>query len=302
MQAGAIPICLVTGFLGSGKTTLLQRLVVQLHGRRVAYLVNEFSPVDVDGRLLDLPDDALVSLPGGSIFCRCLVLSFIRALQQLHQMNPEGVVIEASGVADPSVIHKMLQETGLDAQFTIARVITLVDPGTYHKLASIMTAVPAQVRAADLVLINKSDLYPDDVMEQVTTAVRRENPTAQIAVTCRADVPIDPFVPQSVPVTEGDYAACADPRFTRFEPTAPRPVNLAALRSDVRSIRESIYRLKGLINTADGALLVEIAGDHWTETPVPAQADNTLVIIANGSDPESARALANRFASGAYSA
>ncbi len=302
MQAGVIPVCLVTGFLGSGKTTLLQRLVTQLRGRRVAFLVNEFSPVDVDGRLLDLPDDVLVSLPGGSIFCRCLVLSFIRALQQLHQMNPEGVIIEASGVADPSVIHTMLTETGLDAQFTIARVVTMIDPGTYHKLASIMTAIPAQVRAADLVVINKSDVYPAELVAQVTAAVRQENPSARIAVTVRADIAIDPFSRQALPETSGDYAACADPAFVRLEPTAPLPVRLDALRSDVQTISNTIYRLKGLVNTPDGAVLVEVAGGHWMETPIDAPADNTLVIIANGAEDGPARLFADRFTAGAYSA
>ena len=55
-----IPLCLVTGFLGSGKTTLL-RHIAQCEFLRLAFLVNEFSAADVDGRrprrqhLLHLP-------------------------------------------------------------------------------------------------------------------------------------------------------------------------------------------------------------------------------------------------------
>ena len=38
-----IPLALVTGFLGSGKTTFLERTVAKYRGRRIVYLVNEFS-------------------------------------------------------------------------------------------------------------------------------------------------------------------------------------------------------------------------------------------------------------------
>ena len=67
-----IPIRLVTGFLGSGKTTLLKNLIRQNQSRRLAFLVNEFSPTDIDGSLIANLTPDYLSIPGGSIFCRCL--------------------------------------------------------------------------------------------------------------------------------------------------------------------------------------------------------------------------------------
>ena len=63
-----IPLSLVTGFLGCGKTTLLQRLIEGNQRRILVYIVNEFAEADVDGRLLELGEDQVVSIPGGSIF------------------------------------------------------------------------------------------------------------------------------------------------------------------------------------------------------------------------------------------
>jgi G3E family GTPase len=78
-----IPLSLVTGFLGGGKTTLLQRLIEQSDGRRLAYIVNELADADVDGQLLALGEEKIVSIPGGSIFCRCLSGEFLRILESL---------------------------------------------------------------------------------------------------------------------------------------------------------------------------------------------------------------------------
>ena len=65
-----IPVCFVTGFLGSGKTTFIEKLVDEYSSKKIVYLVNEFSPKDVDGERLKLNDNELVKIPGGSIFCK----------------------------------------------------------------------------------------------------------------------------------------------------------------------------------------------------------------------------------------
>ena len=75
-----IPLSLVTGFLGSGKTTFLKHMAPRLASRRIVYLVNDFSALDVDGAVLSEIGPNVVSIPGGSIFCKCLVGDFIQHL------------------------------------------------------------------------------------------------------------------------------------------------------------------------------------------------------------------------------
>ena len=115
-----IPLILVTGFLGSGKTTLLKRIASQAAGAKIVYLVNEFSFQNVDGELLEQEGVEAVVIPGGSIFCHCLVTDFIGHLSSVPARfgtaeNPvEAVVVEASGIANPRVIQQMLSETRFD--------------------------------------------------------------------------------------------------------------------------------------------------------------------------------------------
>jgi len=136
-----IPTTLVTGFLGSGKTTLLKRIMQQHAGSKLVLLVNEFSGHDVDGGIVqkEAPQGMhVVPVPGGSIFCTCLVAKFIDHLAQIvrdHEADPiDGLIIEASGVADPLAVRKLLRETGLQDAIDLRRVISVLDPGTLPRL------------------------------------------------------------------------------------------------------------------------------------------------------------------------
>ena len=84
-----IPIVLVTGFLGCGKTTLLKRFVDLHRERRFLYLVNEFNPQDVDGVLIRSEGVEVIAVPGGSLFCNCLVTDFIRTLTDIAERFPK---------------------------------------------------------------------------------------------------------------------------------------------------------------------------------------------------------------------
>ncbi|NLF18431.1 MAG: GTP-binding protein, partial [Lentisphaerae bacterium] len=143
-----LPLCLVTGFLGTGKTSLLKHIVSGRPGAKLVYLVNEFSPEDVDGAvLLDTQYPDVVRLPGGSIFCKCLVTQFISHLNAIPQRFPEaeGVIIEASGMANPKVIESMLEETGLDKGYSLDGIITVVERRSFTALRHTLPNILAQI-------------------------------------------------------------------------------------------------------------------------------------------------------------
>lgn len=254
-----IPLALVTGFLGTGKTTLLRQLVTRYAQRRVAYLVNEFAPSDVDGRLLDLPPDRLVSVVGGSIFCRCLVSEFIRHLHKLASLPgraPAGVVIEASGMSDPRVIRRMLTETQLDRKFALRSVVAVVSPDSFADLLETLPALTAQVAASDVVLVNKADLHTAAECAEVEAAVRAIQPAARVLCCTRADVDLDVFSPEALHApnsnSAGDYAPCTDPHFARSICTGARATDEASLFATLTALRPLVYRVKGFVRV--GAL------------------------------------------------
>ncbi len=309
MQAAElrIPLSLVTGFLGSGKTTLLTQVVRRYSNRRLVYLINEFGPVNVDGRLLDVNEDVLVTVAGGSIFCQCKVTEFMGRLKQIYERNCvsatqiEGVVIEASGIADPKVFGQLLEETRFDKLFQLCAVLAVVDPGTFGKLRRTLPNISAQIEAADRALINKTDLYGPAAVAETRNELLAINPSIEVTETrfCRFD--FDIFTPASPRHLVGQYAACADPHYVVLEVSLAQPIDLERLRRAWGDVQSEVYRIKGFLNTVDGMTYIDVAPSGINVRSMPfTKAEPVLVFIVSPEHQETAEALRDRIARGDF--
>ncbi|MGD9496236.1 MAG: GTP-binding protein [Armatimonadota bacterium] len=284
-----IPICLVTGFLGSGKTTLLRRIVEARHGERIVYLVNDFAQVDIDTALLAQAEDDVVAIPGGSIFCQCLVTQFVYHLRHIperfHTADEPivGVVIEASGIANPMVVEQMLSETRLDATYAVASIISIVDPGSLPMLVHTLPNIAAQIRAADTVLLNKIDLFDAAQVAQAERIVREINPGAQVVRTVRCGVDLDLFSGAHPRGLHGEYAACADPHYASYAIALTEPTDPEELGAELEALRDEIYRAKGFVPTSSGMVYLDLSASGLSMEPAATEAGWAgLVIIARG--------------------
>jgi G3E family GTPase len=307
-----LPICLVTGFLGTGKTTFLKKIVAENRDRKIVYLINEFSAHDVDGAIVSAENPNVVSIPGGSIFCKCLVTEFIGQLSNIAAMaegtappeeSPrldgrdskvgrdlrasriEGVVIEASGMANPKVIEQMLAETRLDAQFRLATVISVLDPNSFLKLRHTLPNILAQVEAADVVLINKTDCNPPEKIEETQAEVQSINPAAEVIQTVKCDVSLDLFAEHTPRGLQGDYAKCRDPNYETF--ITHEPFDGDHLATFVLENADDIYRVKGTL--ADEFFDFSTAG--VIRTPQPGAEPALAWIVKGGTKDQLLRRL-----------
>jgi G3E family GTPase len=241
------PVCLVTGFLGTGKTTFLKNIVANNRDRKIVYLINEFSAHDVDGAVVSAENPNVVSIPGGSIFCKCLVTEFISQMKKAAESWPdaEGVVIEASGMANPKVMEQMLAETGLDRLYRLATVVSVIDPNSFLKLRHTLPNITAQIEAADVVLINKTDRNSPEKTEEAEALVRAINPSAERIRTVRCATDVDLFAERSPRGLQGEYAKCRDPNYATF--VTDRELNGTTLAAFVLAHADDIYRVKGTL-------------------------------------------------------
>ncbi len=293
----ALPMYLVTGFLGVGKTTLLKQLIARYRDRRLVYLVNEFSVHDVDGAIVAEGCDDVVTIPGGSIFCTCLVTEFIGQLNRILERfdGVEGVVIEASGMANPKVIETMLRETGLQASYELRHIVSMVDPGSFAKLRNMLPNIVAQVEAADHILINKCDLYDEATLAAMEADLRSINPSGALIRTTQGVLPIDLLATtREERLLEGEYAKCRDPNYDSFAVLPDPTLTVAALRALIETHREGLYRLKGAVQLAEGAHRVDVSD---AELKIEALGEQLLspgkaglAVIMPGSAPEASKA------------
>lgn len=186
-----IDVILLTGFLGSGKTTCLNQLLPRLAelDKRVVVVMNEFGSVGIDGRLIE--DTAeVVELLNGSIFCVCIKDNFLAALARLaKEIEPEIVVIEATGVADPFEMGDFLAYPELRGVYQLCRTITLVDAVNFPKVIQTLRAARAQAEAADVFIITKTDLLEPGMVPKIENLLAEINPTAVqiVAPFCRLE-------------------------------------------------------------------------------------------------------------------
>lgn len=284
-----IPLSLITGFLGTGKTTFLKRLARHWQGRQIVYLVNEFSARDMDAALLAEDAEDVVAIPGGSVFCRCLVTEFIARLEEIPVRWPavEGVVLEASGMANPLVIRDLLADTGLNRVYRLGRIVTLVEAGSFPKLYEMLPNVCAQVEAADVVLLNKADCYTEDELAQTEALVRRLRPSVNLQRCVQGQVALDLFCCDSERALHGDYARCRDPHYRSRLLEFHDEVKLERLQTFLQTHAVSIYRAKGYVPTAAGLRYIDFSASGFRDAPALAgQRPGVAVIFAGTAPPE----------------
>ena len=207
-----IPTTIVTGFLGAGKTTLVRHLLTHAGGRRIAVIVNEFGALGIDGEIMracgieGCEDDDIVELSNGCLCCT-VAEDFLPTMQALldRANPPEHIVIETSGLALPKPLLKAFNWPGIASRVTVDGVIALVDapavaagrfaddpaeverqrqadPSLDHDnpLAEVFED---QLGAADLVVLNKSDLVDADTLAALQAQIGGAIPRAVKIVT-----------------------------------------------------------------------------------------------------------------------
>lgn len=281
-----IPLTLVTGFLGSGKTTLLKQIIAQNRDKRLVFVVNEFAKLDVDGKILGSDAD-VVPIPGGSIFCQCLTATFIEHLQQLITRHDaehfDGVIIEASGMANPMVIRRMLVETGLDRHFVITDIITVTEPASLLKLIQTLPNIKEQIACADRILLNKTDSADQATIHAAEQAIRQINAQAPLHRCVQCNLPIKLFgSSSSVPVT-GAYAKCRDPHYAQWTIRISDKPTRATLKQVLTELGYDLYRAKGWVSCAEGPTYVDVASGKVQVTAVDHMAGDQSAIVIIGS-------------------
>jgi Putative GTPases (G3E family) len=148
-----IPALIVGGFLGSGKTTFIIRsLLPKFKEKRIAILVNDFGKVNYDKIRLYQESMEVYGVEGGC-FCCELGGELLSALAQIKRKEPEFLIVETSGLSDPSPIYYSLETSGYVVELIIG-VFGLDMEDDVLKTA----LVQSQIDSAHCLVLTKADL------------------------------------------------------------------------------------------------------------------------------------------------
>jgi G3E family GTPase len=182
-----IPIHLITGFLGSGKTTCIDQLLKYFDEKyRIGIVQNEFAPANVDGMELRNKGRSfeILEINNGSVFCICLLEDFTRALATfIGEKKPDLVLIEASGLSDPSSVIEILQKPQVKDLVYLKEIWCIVDAFHFLKMEKMMNRIHRQLMISDRIIINKTDLVSFDLVSQIRDRIKKINRVADIVET-----------------------------------------------------------------------------------------------------------------------
>ncbi len=188
-----IPLTILTGFLGAGKTTLLNHILHGEHGLKIAVLVNDFGAVNIDTQLVVGIEGETVSLSNGCICCTIrddLLLAVIDLLKRPEP--PEYILIETSGVSDPASVAVTFALPEVARAVRIDSIVTVIDAEQLRTLDDEYSQLAfAQIAVADIIILNKVDVTPPDVMTQLKDDIGKFIPMARIYETSFASVPLE---------------------------------------------------------------------------------------------------------------
>ncbi|HJS04812.1 MAG TPA: CobW family GTP-binding protein [Variovorax sp.] len=312
-----LPLTVIGGFLGAGKTTLVNRWLREAEGQRIAVLVNDFGALNIDAALIAGTSGDTIALTNGCVCCQ-IGDDLSRALIQVLESGTrfDAVVIEASGVSDPWRIAQMgmaAPELGLEG------VIVLVDAAAVMGQARdplLADTLERQLRAADLVVINKVDGVTAEDLARVrewVTAVAGRTPQYE---TSQAELP--KVLREGLSLADARegrgcaHAGCGHEDHAHgahhhhgelFDSWSCRPLqtfDAGALRAWLRDTPVGLLRLKGLVRTGEAEWSeIQFAGRHGTLRKAEVPADGAAVVAIGVRGQLNLAALEEAFLQGA---
>ncbi|MCP4308152.1 MAG: GTP-binding protein [bacterium] len=284
---------ILTGFLGAGKTTLLNRILNGDHGLKVAVLVNDFGAVNIDAELVVGVEDDMISLANGCVCCQIRDDLVESVTDLIGRPEPvEYILLEASGVADPSGIAMTFVDMGLRDRIRLDSVTCVVDADQMfeHQNQGLDQLKLRQIVFSDMVILNKVDLAGPELVAQVKAWIDEKVKRIRFVETSYCDVPyeilmsvgrFDPAKLQAKPDDHSGHVPHTDhgQTFSTWSYESDRPFDLDELKTRIRKLPGGIYRCKGVIHAAvapDRRAVLQVVGrrtdvsllDGWgTETP-----------------------------------
>ena len=313
-------VYLITGFLGSGKTTLLNRIIQRFpKDKKLTLLVNEFGEVGVDGTLVEGDDIDMMEISKGSIFCVCVKTDFIKGLYELNsKVRPDVMLIESTGVANPSDLKKDLKLPIFNDRFHFMEQFCVIDAAHFLDAYDVYASLEKQIASSTVFIINKIDNASPETIEETKNVIRQFHPDPRFFDTTYADIPLADFfdlTEQDLPdstaseLEKPKASVLSEEALDQFidelldspdlEITPPDTLmsvtyswngdNLGQVRAIAEALPPAVVRAKGFVEEKGQMYLFSYVMGDWTieKTDVPQERIKNKNIVVFIGPPES---------------
>ena len=234
-------------------------------------LVNDFGSINIDADLVVGVENNgnVISLANGCVCCN-IRDDLLAAVHEViaRSERPEYIVLEASGVAEPSGIAVTFMDARLRDRIRLDSIMCVVDAAQIFAAPEMMDLKLRQIAFADMLILNKVDLVTSDEIARIRAWLDEHFHRYRLVESVRGEVPMEillsagRFDPTQLDYKPSPHHDCQDVDcdhhqhdhaeiFSTWSYETDKSLSLEALREAARKLPASIYRCKGVVFTAD---------------------------------------------------
>ncbi|CAM3380791.1 CobW family GTP-binding protein [Marinicrinis lubricantis] len=324
MNQKIVPIIVLSGFLGSGKTTLLTKMIeyYKSAGRRPAVIMNELGDVNLDGAYVgaEIPMEEMLS---GCICCTMRGDAALAVKQLVDEHDPDVILIEATGAANPTEIVDALTEASLYMPAELRQLMTVVDGPNLLEFAAkgkgrTYRLMKEQIRCASLLLLNKVDLLSSGDKDQVMQLIEETGTKAPVIETVACEIELSKWLEDKgqtwhnhrenadpLQLESGELSGIDQGHHTHAHSShehmmvvthyLQQPLNSEKFDQFIRSLPENVYRGKGIVRFSDttgGLYLFQYAYRETDYMAIEPQGELSEVVVLIGEGLHSKQLIA----------
>ncbi|MDD6237193.1 MAG: GTP-binding protein [Clostridiales bacterium] len=283
---------LITGFLGAGKTTFLKNFIRLFAGQRIQLIVNEFGQEGVDGALLSDLGAYLEEISGGSVFCSCRLDQFEKVLRQSAELHSDMILVEASGLSDPTGVRKLFSQTDRFPYIDYQGAVCLVDAVRFPKIYATARTCMKQLASSDVAVINKTDLASEEQLVQTRNLIHGQRPDMPVIETTFGTVSAEILdaLARAKALPEGNMPLTADLALRKLTIVIAPTITSYELQKLIEMFAEYTFRVKGFIRTTEGLRMADCVGNVVSVKPceqltIPPERIGRLNVLSGAGMP-----------------
>ncbi len=286
-------LIVLSGYLGSGKTTFLKHFI-EYHtqnNRFVAVIQNEIGEKGLDAKLLE-DEYAVLEMDEGCVCCSLLGQLQKGILQIIADHRPEIIVLETTGLANPFNLLNELD--GIQHLIRFDSVSCMLDAKNFQIARRQSLVVEEQIKAADFIILNKTDLVSCNQIESIKTELTLLNSRALIQTSSYGD--INPALLSSMNCDK-EYNEIKDRKgktsksshhfhmqdgITSKRILFKKRLNKTDFLEKIKSLPPSIYRVKGVIEFEgedQQSVFQYVNGRYEIETEINKKTNECFLVL-----------------------
>jgi G3E family GTPase len=284
-----VPVYVISGFLGSGKTTLINSILETAPSSlKIMVLVNEFGTISIDKEIINTDPGNIIDLSGGCICCGLFSELMASLRFALDEFKADIILIESTGLALPQEIARQALTPAFGRTIVLGAIITVVDAGDTQ--FNDHPIIEEQLKASDIVILNKTDLVDPTVIGQVRNIIKQITPSRstyietsfgrinynEICLPNFQNINLHSSHIESVPKNYDSTAGYASICFVLHE-----PIHLHTLMQFYNDLGKNIIRSKGFVLTEKGGMELQFtqSGIHLKDAFKSIERTEIVLIV-----------------------